>query len=119
MLLALARARPATSFAVVATKWTDKASRFALRSETNVTIVAATPHREALYGLARVLLAPSLWPEAFGIVATEACLRGMPCVSSDAGGLPEANPVPELVAPAALVHDMLRSELRHGTTLAA
>lgn len=38
----------------------------------------------------KVLIVPSLWFEAWGIVLTEAHLRGIPVVSSDAGALPEA-----------------------------
>jgi glycosyltransferase involved in cell wall biosynthesis len=38
----------------------------------------------------KVLLVPSLWLEAWGIVVIEAHLRGIPVISSDAGALPEA-----------------------------
>lgn len=38
----------------------------------------------------KVLLVPSLWFEAWGIVVIEAHLRGIPVVSSNAGALPEA-----------------------------
>jgi glycosyltransferase involved in cell wall biosynthesis len=38
----------------------------------------------------KVLLVPSLWFEAWGIVLIEAHLRGIPVISSDAGALPEA-----------------------------
>ena len=37
-----------------------------------------------------LVLAPSLWLEAWGMVVTEAALRGLPTIVSDAGGLPEA-----------------------------
>lgn len=117
VLLPIFRALPKYTFACVATKWMDPSTRFCLRAEPNVAVVAATPNRAGLYALARVLLAPSLWPEAYGIVATEAGLYGLPCVSSDSGGLPEANPVPSLAAKTRIVHDMLRSEIRHGTSL--
>jgi glycosyltransferase involved in cell wall biosynthesis len=33
---------------------------------------------------------PSLWFEAWGIVVTEAQLRGIPVISSNVGGIPEA-----------------------------
>ncbi|GLC74883.1 hypothetical protein PLESTF_001567800 [Pleodorina starrii] len=36
------------------------------------------------------VLAPSLWLEAWGMVVTEALLRGLPVLLSDLGGLPEA-----------------------------
>lgn len=38
----------------------------------------------------KVLLVPSVWYEAWGIVVIEAHLRGIPVVCSDAGALPEA-----------------------------
>jgi glycosyltransferase involved in cell wall biosynthesis len=38
----------------------------------------------------KVLLVPSLWFEAWGIVLIEAHLRGIPVISSDAGALTEA-----------------------------
>jgi glycosyltransferase involved in cell wall biosynthesis len=37
-----------------------------------------------------VVLVPSIWLEAWGMVVVEAMLRGIPVVVSDAGGLPEA-----------------------------
>ena len=37
-----------------------------------------------------MLLVPSLWFEAWGIVTVEAHLRGIPVISSNAGALPEA-----------------------------
>jgi glycosyltransferase involved in cell wall biosynthesis len=38
----------------------------------------------------KVLLVPSLWFEAWGIVLVEAHLRGIPVIASGAGALPEA-----------------------------
>jgi glycosyltransferase involved in cell wall biosynthesis len=38
----------------------------------------------------KVLLVPSIWLEAWGIVVIEAHLRGIPVISSNAGALPEA-----------------------------
>ena len=42
----------------------------------------------------QVLLAPAVYPEAFGLIVTEAQLRGIPVVSTDSYGLAEANVVP-------------------------
>ena len=44
----------------------------------------------ATYGRARLLLIPSQWQEAWGRVASEAQINGIPVVGSDIGGLPEA-----------------------------
>jgi glycosyltransferase involved in cell wall biosynthesis len=43
-----------------------------------------------VYARARFLLAPSLWQEAWGRVASEAQCSGLPVIGSDRGGLPEA-----------------------------
>ena len=37
-----------------------------------------------------MLLVPSLWGEAFGLVIVEAMLRGIPVLASNVGGAPEA-----------------------------
>lgn len=56
----------------------------------NLTIRPATRDMKSVYGEAKILLAPSRWEEAFGRVAAEAHLSGIPVVGSDRGGLPEA-----------------------------
>jgi surfactin synthase thioesterase subunit/glycosyltransferase involved in cell wall biosynthesis len=47
----------------------------------------------------RVLLMPSRWFEGFGLIVVEAMLRGIPVISSDAGGLPEAKLATRFVIP--------------------
>ena len=47
----------------------------------------------------QVLLAPSVYPEAFGLVVAEAQLRGIPVVSTAICGLMEANQVPQMQVP--------------------
>lgn len=70
-----------------------------------------------------MLLAPSIWPEAFGLVATEACARGIPCVSSANGGLVEANVLGRLrgfegaQVETTLFHDRDESLIRRGVTM--
>jgi hypothetical protein len=53
-----------------------------------------------------LILAPSIWLEAWGMVVTDALLRGLPTIVSDAGGLPEAGlnisrvvPVEKIIVP--------------------
>jgi glycosyltransferase involved in cell wall biosynthesis len=43
-----------------------------------------------VYARARIVLAPSVWEEAWGRVASEAQCSGLPVIGSDRGGLPEA-----------------------------
>jgi glycosyltransferase involved in cell wall biosynthesis len=56
----------------------------------NLTVHPPTSDMQGVYGKAKILLAPSRWEEAFGRVAAEAHLSGIPVVGSDRGGLPEA-----------------------------
>ena len=43
-----------------------------------------------IYANTQLLLVPSIWPEAFGRVAVEAGINGIPTIASDGGGLREA-----------------------------
>jgi glycosyltransferase involved in cell wall biosynthesis len=60
--------------------------------ETPVRIVGRVPQDKIgwLYGQIDVLIAPSVWPESFGLVVREAVLYGKWVVVSDRGALPEA-----------------------------
>lgn len=49
-----------------------------------------TRNTDEIWDRIKVLLAPSVWHEAWGIIVTEAQLRGIPVIASDAGGLLEA-----------------------------
>lgn len=56
----------------------------------NVTLQPRTSDMKTVFGKTRILLAPSLWEEAWGRVATEAHCSGIPVVGSRQGGLPES-----------------------------
>lgn len=56
----------------------------------NVTFSPSQDDMRKVYGKCRILLAPSVWEEAFGRVVTEAQINGIPVVASTRGGLPEA-----------------------------
>ncbi|KAI8819152.1 uncharacterized protein EV422DRAFT_119599 [Fimicolochytrium jonesii] len=57
----------------------------------NATVVPSTKRIDDLFAQTKLLVVPSVCYEAFGLVVVEALLRGIPVVSSDAGGLPEAH----------------------------
>lgn len=56
----------------------------------NLTVRLPTSDMRSVYCEAKVILAPSRWEEAFGRIAAEAHVSGIPVVGSDRGGLPEA-----------------------------
>uniref|UniRef100_A0A7S4AYP3 Uncharacterized protein n=1 Tax=Chrysotila carterae TaxID=13221 RepID=A0A7S4AYP3_CHRCT len=116
VLLALAERNPSIDFAAVPTQWTDELSRNMLAGRTNITVLE--PHEDVgvILGRTRVLLAPSLWQECCPLIVMEATLRGVPCVSSDVFGVPEANKNTNLVVPTSLCFDHARGLLLHGTT---
>ena len=55
-----------------------------------VRILSPCGNIDELFAKTRVLLVPSLWAEGFGLVVVEAMLRGIPVLTSNLGGLPEA-----------------------------
>lgn len=94
IVLALARARPDIPFAVARSWRLAPAALAALIAEArelgNVEVRPRTDDPARLYGDARVLLAPSRCPEAWGRVISEAQMSGIPAIASSSGGLPEA-----------------------------
>jgi hypothetical protein len=84
--LDLARACPQLHFLAVCA---DPALQAAAAQLPNVSTTAPGDVSTLLQHMT-VLLAPSLWQEAYGMVVTEALLRGVPVIVSDQGGLSEA-----------------------------
>ena len=87
IFLGLAQSFPDVSFIGVRT-WggIDQA----LTSQQNITIIEPNSSMDLILARASVLIVPSLWAEAFGMVAVDAMLRGIPVLGSNLGGLPEA-----------------------------
>lgn len=68
----------------------EQSLRQRLAPLSNVTLRKATDDMRHIYGDAGVVLMPSRWEEAFGRVAAEAQLSGIPVIGTRCGGLPEA-----------------------------
>jgi glycosyltransferase involved in cell wall biosynthesis len=56
----------------------------------NIALSPPQAEMRKVYGDCKILLAPSMWEEAYGRVVTEAQISGIPVVASTRGGLPEA-----------------------------
>lgn len=90
IFLELARRFREVKFAVVPTWATNDADRSAFASSPNVTVLEPSENIDKIFQQTRILLVPSLWGEAFGLVVVEAMLRGIPVLASNVGGLIEA-----------------------------
>jgi len=90
IFLALARRFPQYGFGALRGWGTTTEDFLALRELPNVTLLAKARHIEAVLRNTKILLAPSLWAEGFGLIVMEAMLFGVPVLASDQGGLPEA-----------------------------
>jgi len=117
VVLALVRDLPEVPFLAVATKWTQEQHRAALSSCKNVTVMLAREDIDEIFKLTKVLLVPSLWSEPYGLVCTEAAIRGIPVFSTDHGGLPEANVLHECIFRSELVYNNRCAKLIHNTSL--
>ncbi|KAK1759877.1 hypothetical protein QBC47DRAFT_420723 [Echria macrotheca] len=90
ILLELAEQLPHINFVTWRSWGTDDAHVDQLSSLANVKVEPTTRNTDEIWDRIKVLIAPSVWHEAWGIIVTEAQLRGIPVIASDAGGLPEA-----------------------------
>jgi thioesterase domain-containing protein/glycosyltransferase involved in cell wall biosynthesis len=95
----LAERFPEIPFAAVPTYRSTRSEEEALSALPNVQLLAAEDDIERIFAQTRALLMPSLWDEAFGVLAVEAMLHGIPVLASDTGGLPEAKLGVDFVLP--------------------
>jgi surfactin synthase thioesterase subunit/glycosyltransferase involved in cell wall biosynthesis len=61
-----------------------------LNAMSGIEVLDTVASIDEVLGRTSVLVAPSLWYEGFGLVVTEALLRGIPVLASNHGGLTEA-----------------------------
>lgn len=99
IFLALARTFSNVQFACVPTWGTTKKDRMQIECLSNMTILKPSENIDEIFSQTRILLMPSLWPEGFGLTPVEAMLRGIPVLSSNAGGGPEAKLGTDFVLP--------------------
>ncbi|KAK5999477.1 hypothetical protein QM012_005478 [Aureobasidium pullulans] len=90
ILLDLAKACPHLDFLVYKSWGSDAKLEQELQCLPNLTTRPSCTNMDEAWQEMKVLLVPSIWYEAWGIVVIEAHLRGIPVICSDAGALPEA-----------------------------
>jgi glycosyltransferase involved in cell wall biosynthesis len=95
VVLKLVQARPDIPFLVVEgwplpRSWRKGRTDYQplLRGHRNVTWQRSVADMRKVYSRTRILLAPSMWEEAWCRVVTEAQISGIPVLTSDRGGLP-------------------------------
>jgi len=90
ILLQLAKALPDVKFAAWRSWGADDSIEKQLEAVPNIELRPTCRNMEDAWKDIKVLIVPSLWLEAWGMVVVEAQLRGIPVISSDSGALPEA-----------------------------
>ena len=90
ILINLAKRRPDLKFAAVPTWGATPDLIDKLKALPNMTLLEETPNIDEIFAKTRVLIAPSMCQEAFGLVSPEAMLRGVPVIASDIAGLKES-----------------------------
>jgi glycosyltransferase involved in cell wall biosynthesis len=88
----LARLRPDIPFLVKEgrgrARWLNRTG-LDLRGLSNLYFMEHTPDPREFYQASRIVLMPSVWDEAFGRVAAEAMINGIPVLASRRGALSE------------------------------
>ncbi|KAH9909323.1 hypothetical protein F4778DRAFT_224518 [Xylariomycetidae sp. FL2044] len=89
ILLDIAKACPHLDFLIYKSWGCTKDLEKEMKSLPNMTVRPSCTDMNEAWRDMKVLLVPSVWYEAWGIVVIEAHSRGIPVVCSDAGALPE------------------------------
>jgi len=89
LFFALARRLPPLKFLAV-TADRQLQQQVAVFGPPNVSLLPPQEDVGGVLSSAALLLAPSVWCEAYGMVVVDALLRGLPVAVSDQGGLAEA-----------------------------
>ncbi|GAX81818.1 hypothetical protein CEUSTIGMA_g9246.t1 [Chlamydomonas eustigma] len=87
IVLQLARLMPNVCFMAVSG---DPHIKLLTKNIPNLKVIDPVSDVDQVLKDMDVVIAPSLWLEAWGMVVTEAVLRGIPTIVSHLGGLPEA-----------------------------
>ena len=103
LFLDIAARMPDCRLAVVPGWGTTAEDRRALECLPNVSFLPNARDIDDLLAPTRVLLAPSLWYEGFGLIVMEALLRGIPVIASDSGGLCDSKQGTGYVIPVRLI----------------
>jgi len=90
ILMDLAKALPQFRFVAWRSWAPEEDGMNEMESIKNIEVRPSTTNKHELWSTIKVLIVPSLWFEAWGLVVTEAQLRGIPVISSNMGGIPEA-----------------------------
>lgn len=88
IVVELAERMPDERFLALGTGEADIMRR--IEQADNIDQVDHVEHIRDVYARTKLLLAPSQWPEPFGMVVPEAMHNGIPVLVSATGGLPEA-----------------------------
>jgi surfactin synthase thioesterase subunit/glycosyltransferase involved in cell wall biosynthesis len=90
IFLALAESFPDKRFLALKGWGTTSQDEQAMLAHANVEVLTTVAGIDEVLSRTSVLVAPSLWYEGFGLVVTEALLRGIPVLAGNHGGLTEA-----------------------------
>ena len=99
IFIELVKARPEIKFAAIPSWGTTPSQRKELEALDNLTLIPPSSDLDSIFKQTRVLLMPSLWQEGYGMACVDAMLRGVPVISSDQGGLPEAKLGTDFIIP--------------------